>query len=94
MPDEPVGVKLTFLVDPRQKRNLLSVGLLRKRTLIISYQRPLNLSVWDIQLFIVYFKILHRTNLQRKSEQSDESACIMMIVHITSCEACQRFIVK
>ena len=46
MPDEPVGVKLTFYVDPRQKRNLLSVGLLRKRTLIISYQRPLNLSVW------------------------------------------------
>ena len=45
MPDEPVGVKLTFHVDPRQKRNLLSVGLLRKRTLIISYQRPLNLSV-------------------------------------------------
>lgn len=45
MPDEPVGVKLTFYVDPRQKRNLLSVGLLRKRTLIISYQRPLNLSV-------------------------------------------------
>lgn len=44
MPDEPVGVKLTFHVDPRQKRNLLSVGLLRKRTLIISYQRPLNLS--------------------------------------------------
>lgn len=31
MPDEPVGVKLTFHVDPRQKRNLLSVGLLRKR---------------------------------------------------------------
>ena len=45
MPDEPVGVKLTFHVDPRQKRNLLSVGSLRKRTLIISYQRPLNLSV-------------------------------------------------
>lgn len=45
MPDEPVGVKLTFHVDPRQKRNLLSVGLFRKRTLIISYQRPLNLSV-------------------------------------------------
>lgn len=41
MPDEPVGVKLTFHVDPRQKRNLLSVGLFRKRTLIISYQRPL-----------------------------------------------------
>ena len=45
MPDEPVGVKLTFHVDPRQKLNLLSVGLFRKRTLIISYQRPLNLSV-------------------------------------------------
>ena len=37
MPDESVGVKLTFHVDPRQKRNLLSVGLFRKRTLIISY---------------------------------------------------------
>lgn len=45
MPDEPVGVKLTFHVDPRQKRNLLSVGLLRKRTLIISYQRPLNYTI-------------------------------------------------
>ena len=37
MPDESVGVKLTFHVDPRQKRNLLSVGLLRKRTLIYNY---------------------------------------------------------
>ena len=93
MPDESVGVKLTFHVDPRQKRNLLSVGLFRKRTLIISYQRPLNLSVLGYTI-IYYLKILHRTNLQRKSEQSDESACIMMIVHITGCEACQRFIVK
>ena len=50
MPDEPVGVKLTFHVDPRQKRKLLSVGLLRKRTLIISYQRPLNLSVLGLSL--------------------------------------------
>ena len=55
MPDESVGVKLTFHVDPRQKRNLLSVGLFRKRTLIISYQRPLNLSVLGYTIIFCLF---------------------------------------
>ena len=40
------------------------------------------------------FHHLHCTNLQRKSEQGDESGCVMVIVKVAGREACQRFIVK
>ena len=47
-------------------------------------------------LFIIVFYFLHHqcTNLQRKSEQSDESVSIVVIIHITGCEGCQRLVVQ
>ena len=46
-------------------------------------------------LFIIVFYFLHHqcTNLQWKSEQSDESVSIVVIIHITGCEGCQRLVV-
>ena len=40
-------------------------------------------------LIFIYILQLHCTNFQRKSEQVDESACIMMIIEITCCKACK-----
>ena len=44
--------------------------------------------------FSFAFHHLHCANLQRKSEQGDESGCVMVIVKVAGREACQRFIVK
>ena len=52
--------------------------------------------------YIIYFSFsfflasmqLHCTNLQRQSEQCDESTCIVMIIHITGCEGSQGLIVE
>ena len=47
-----------------------------------------------IQIFFIYILQHHCTNFQRKSEQCDESVCIVMIVLITGCETCQRLTVE
>ena len=46
-----------------------------------------------VVLFILYFQHLHGTNLCRKTKQVDEAFCIMMVIHITGCKACNAFII-
>ena len=42
----------------------------------------------------LYFSKLHCTNFHRKTKESDETVCIMMIIHITGCKGSKRFVVK
>ena len=46
-----------------------------------------------IVLLVLYFQHLHSTNLCRKTKQVDEAFCIMMVIHITGCKACNAFII-
>ena len=45
-------------------------------------------------LILFCFHELHSTNLQRQSEQGDESACVVVVIHITGGEGCQRLVVE
>ena len=46
-----------------------------------------------IVLLILYFQHLHSANFCRKTKQIDKAFCIMMVIHITGCKACNAFIV-
>ena len=52
---------------------------------------------WDQILFVVVFLQFlhfHRTDLQRQTEQGDESVCIVVIVEIAGGEGSKRLVVQ
>ena len=40
------------------------------------------------------FHLFHSTNLACKTEQVDETFCIMVVIQITGCEACNALVVQ